>query len=85
MYKSYKKRGLADLDIFDIVDDKGKYKAELHIPIDEWREYENRDELVDLIAEYTFPDWCINACTYDIIVQNNREIVIVAMINPDLT
>lgn len=70
-----------------LMDSDGYYDVVIHFPRDEWESCGDEYDQVDLINEYTFPDWCIQSSVWDEIdEQSNESIVVVqAKIKPDLS
>lgn len=56
-------RGL-DCDIFDVIDENDSIDVVLYFPSSEWIDADE-DDCLEMINEYTFPDWCILSASWE--------------------
>lgn len=53
-----------DADIFDVIDDRNTLSVLIYFPREEW-EAADEDDQLEMINEYTFPDYCIQSATWE--------------------
>lgn len=84
-------RGLegSPFDLIDegLMDNEGYYDVLIRFPRDEWESCADEYDQLELINEYTFPDWCIQSSTWDEVEEqpNGNIVAVLARIQPDLS